>query len=24
VDYEGGTRSGDKLILGEYCVTYKN
>jgi hypothetical protein len=23
-DYEGGTRSGDKLILGEYCVTYKN
>jgi hypothetical protein len=24
VDYDGGKRSGDKLILGEYCVTYKN
>jgi hypothetical protein len=23
-DYDGGVRSGDKLILGEYCVTYKN
>ncbi|CAN5490926.1 hypothetical protein BH09ACT4_BH09ACT4_09640 [soil metagenome] len=22
-DYEGGVRSGAKLILGEYCVTYK-
>lgn len=21
-DYEGGVRSGDKLILGEYCITY--